>query len=184
MSRSGFLTTLDLHAGFTSMVCTCRFIWYSNTRLNETTRAGIITLFLLKGGMNELAVSTFIGFWVTCARGGSRRPDPRLSILMQTRSLGAQRGYISRTKDVLSQDTTHTVFNGLIQSCFVWAAFHSWSFCVSPSVSRSLSPASSATGPTMRNSLTQLACGKTQQLIDYSFIMWGLLYVWRGIFSH
>lgn len=60
------------------------------------------------------------------ARDRPRRPSPRLSILMQTRSLSTQRGYISHTKDVLSPDTTHTVSNVLIQSCFVSLSRSVW----------------------------------------------------------
>lgn len=75
------------------------------------------------------ACCMFWGFRARCARDRLRQPSPRLSILMQTRSLSTQRGYISHTKDVLSPDTTHTVSNVLIQSCFVslsLSLYESW----------------------------------------------------------
>lgn len=104
MSSSGF-EDLHLHLILHSMY--------------EVTRETSVTLFPLRDSVMELAVSMFWGFWARCARDRPRRPSPRLSILMQTRSLSTQRGYISHTKDVLSPDKTHTVSNVLIQSCFV-----------------------------------------------------------------
>lgn len=104
MSCSGF-EGLHLH-----------FILHS---MNDVTREASVTLVPLRDGVMELAVSMFWGFWARCARDRPRRPSPRLSILMQTRSLSTQRGYISHTKDVLSPDTTHKVSDVLIQSCFV-----------------------------------------------------------------
>ncbi len=94
--------------------------------MNEVSREASVTLFPLRDGVMELTVSMFWGFWARCARDRPRRPSPRLSILMQTRSLSTQRGYISHTKDVLSPDTTHTVSNVLIQSCFVSLSQSVW----------------------------------------------------------
>lgn len=95
-------------------------------QMNEVTREDTVTVLPLRDGMMELAGSVFCGFWDRCARDRPRRPSPRLSILMQTRSFSTQRGYISHTKDVLSPDTTHTVSNVLIQSCFVSHSHSVW----------------------------------------------------------
>lgn len=103
-------------AGLGLSVCTYTPFYI---QMDEVDREDTVTVLPLRDGMMELAASVFRGFWARCARDRPRRPSPRLSILMQTRSLSTQRGYISSTKDVLSPDTTHTVSNVLIQSCFV-----------------------------------------------------------------